>query len=233
MSSQTQATLLGRLRDAADPLAWEEFYARYWRLIYRFARLRGCSEHTAEEVVQEAMLAVFRQRDVFRYDPARGRFRDWLLTIVRNLIVLRRRQPSGRVRAVADDAPALAELAAGDAAPDEAWETAFEEALLANLLDVVRSEVAPETYQAFELLVLHEMSGREVSQVTGLSRNAAYLARKRVLARLRELGADYRDDGRLRGRLRETMQSLPAEVVERSVSGQVEQSLTALKEPSE
>lgn len=41
MSSQTQASLLERLRDAADPMAWDEFFARYWRLIHRFARLRG------------------------------------------------------------------------------------------------------------------------------------------------------------------------------------------------
>jgi len=232
MSSQTQASLLDRLRDAADPMAWDEFFARYWRLIHRFARLRGCSEHTAEEIVQEAMVAVFRQRDVFRYDRERGRFRDWLLTIVRNLIARHRRQPAARLQVAADDAPALAELEAGEAEPDAAWETAFEETLLATLLDTVRREVAPETYQAFELLVLHGLSGREVARVTGLSRNAAYLARKRVLSRLRELGADYRDHGRLDQRLREALPTMPAWFAERSVSERVEKTLTSLKEPS-
>ncbi|MCL4206560.1 MAG: sigma-70 family RNA polymerase sigma factor [Pirellulaceae bacterium] len=232
MSSQTQASLLERLRDAADPMAWDEFFGRYWRLIHRFARLRGCSEHTAEEIVQEAMVAVFRQRDVFRYDPQRGRFRDWLLTIVRNLIAKHRRQPAARLHTLANDAPALADLEAGEAEPDAAWEAAFEETLLATLLDTVRREVAPETYQAFELLVLYERSGREVARVTGLSRNAAYLARKRVLARLRELGADYRDHGRLDERLRQAMNTMPAWFAERSVSERVERRLTSLKEPS-
>lgn len=232
MSSQTQASLLERLRDAADPMAWDEFFARYWRLIHRFARVRGCSEHTAEEIVQEAMLAVFRQRDVFHYDPERGRFRDWLLTIVRNLIARHRRQPAARLHILANDAPALADLEAGEAEPDAAWETAFEETLLATLLDTVRREVAPETYQAFELLVLHGLSGREVARVTGLSRNAAYLARKRVLNRLRELGADYRHYGRLDERLRQVLQTMPAWFAERSVSERVEKTLTSLKEPS-
>lgn len=126
----------------------------------------------------------------------------------------------------------MAELEAGEAEPDAAWETAFEQTLLATLLDTVRREVAPETYQAFELLVLHELSGREVARVTGLSRNAAYLARKRVLIRLRELGADYRDHGRLDDRLREALKTMPAWFAERSVSGQVEKTMTSLREAS-
>ena len=77
MTSCTRATLLERIGDGADALAWDEFFARYWPTIYGFARHRGCAEHTAEEIVQDVMLKVFQQRDVYQYDPARGRFRDW------------------------------------------------------------------------------------------------------------------------------------------------------------
>ena len=94
----TQATLLENLRDGSDPSAWEEFFARYWPLIYGSARRRGCSEHTAEEVVQEVMLKVFRHRDVFRYDPQRGRFRDWLGKLVRNQLAEHRRRPAQRAK---------------------------------------------------------------------------------------------------------------------------------------
>ena len=72
MNSNTRVTLLERLRDGSDALAWDEFFDRYWRLIFASAKRRGCSEHTAEEIVQDVMLAVFENKHVFRYDPAQG-----------------------------------------------------------------------------------------------------------------------------------------------------------------
>ncbi len=218
MSSTTQATLLDRLRQADAVMAWDEFFERYWRLIYTAARHRGCREHTAEEIVQEVMLTVFKQRDVFRYDPTRGRFRDWLRTVVRHAVAEHRRSPSQRARAPGgDDGPRFPEPT-DDSTPDTAWEAAFEEAMLAALLEVVRREVAPESYQAFELTTLRELSGREVAKLTGLSRNAVYLARRRVLKRLQELGADYREQGQLDQRVRRALESLPHAAVERSLT---------------
>ncbi len=103
MDSKTKITLLERLRDGTDPLAWQEFSDRYWRLIFAFAKRRGCSDHTAEEIVQDVMVEVFQNRDTFSYDPARGRFRDWLGTVVRNLVAKYRRQPAQRIRGQGGD----------------------------------------------------------------------------------------------------------------------------------
>ncbi len=99
MSSQTSATLLERLRDGSDPLAWDEFSDRYWRLIFTLAKYHRCSDDTADDIVQEVMLAVFEKQDVFRYDRSRGRFRDWLGAVVRNQMVKRRQRVFERFRA--------------------------------------------------------------------------------------------------------------------------------------
>lgn len=224
MTSATQATLLERLREAADPLAWDEFFERYWRLIFSHARRRGCSEHTAEEIVQETMLAVFRQRQVFRYDPREGRFRDWLGAVVRNQVARRRRlADERRQETVAPEQ--FADAAHADAPPDAHWETEFESALLASLLDIVRHEVAPETYQAFELTALHDLPAADAARLTGLTRNAVYLARGRLLQRLRELGANYAEDGQLSERLKAALAQAPRHLVQRAVSVQVEKSM--------
>lgn len=229
MDTQTHVTLLERLREPSDPLAWDDFYQRYWRLIFTTARSRGCSDHTADEIVQEAMLAVFRGRDAFRYDPSRGRFRDWLGTVVRNAVAARRRSPADRARPLADDAP-FAAVPDPAPPPDAEWERGFDLATLASLLDIIRHEVTPATFQAFELAVLQELPGADVARVTGLSRNAVYLARRRILARLKELGARVEPAAALLSSLREAMRDVPKPAVERAVTLHVEQTLLAARD---
>jgi len=208
---------LERIRDATDTLAWEEFFGRYWRLVFALAKARGCSDQTAEEIVQDVMLKVFDEREVFRYDPGRGRFRDWLGAVVRNRVAQVRRRPSEQARALAlpwDDNIADP---SHDVRPDEVCEAAFEQALLATLLRIVRREVHPRTYQAFELFVLKEIPGADVARTTGLSRNAVYQARKNVLRRLTELGAAYRTHEVSDEDLRAAVRAQPDRAVERAI----------------
>ena len=220
--SKTRATLLARLQNAGDALAWDEFFQRYWRLIYAYARRCNCSEHTSEEIVQDVMLKVYQQKDVFRYDPALGRFRDWLGTVVRHKVAELRRRPSERLRAKGggQDVDHI-QCQADDAQVDDAWEDAFEQALLIVLLDVVRREMSPRAYLAFELSAIHELPGAAVARQTGLARNGVYRAGKRALARLKELGAAYREDGRLTECVREAMRSQPRAEVEQALTTRI------------
>jgi RNA polymerase sigma-70 factor (ECF subfamily) len=226
MDTKTRPTLLESLRDGSDPLVWDEFFQVYWPLVYCYAKHGGCSDHTAEEIVQEVMLTVFQQKDVYRYDPERGRFRDWLGTLVRNKVAEHRRRPAQRIRARGGDPETeVIEPEADDPPPDEAWEAAFERALLVVLLDVVRQEMNPRTYQAFELFVLCDLPGAEAAKITGLSRNAVYQARRTVFNRLEELGEPYREDGRLTERIKQALESYPDVAVERSVAERMERTM--------
>lgn len=226
MVTATRPTLLGRLRDASDTMAWDEFFACYWPTIYRYARHRGVSEHTAEEVVQDVMLTVFEKRDVFCYDPARGRFRDWLRRVVSNSIAQRRRQPSQRVRgAGGESGDGRLEPADGEPPADATWETAFEQALVGALVDAVRRESNPRDFVAFELTMLQGRSPAEVARLTGMTRNMVYKARRKVLARLRELGGGYANDGRLCNEARSAMRSHPGRAVERSLTARIERTM--------
>ena len=229
--SRTRPTLLERLRDGSDTVAWEEFFARYWSLIFSFARQRGCSEHTAEEVVQDVMLKVFERKDLFCYDQTRGRFRGWLGTLVHNRVVDFRRMPSRRVRAAGGGSQNDAiENLADATASEAAWDKAFEQSLLLTLLDVLRHEMSPRAYLAFELSTLHAMPGATVAEHTGLTRNGVYRARKRALARLRELGASYRRDGRLDEQLKQAAQLRPDAQIERSLCTRIEQTMRSAAE---
>lgn len=226
MTSETRATLLERLGDASDSVAWEEFFHLYGPAIHAYAVYAGSSDQTAQEVVQEVLLSVFQRRDTFCYDPARGRFRDWLRTVVRNKVAELRRRPAQRIRGQGGGGPSrLEEPHDSQAPPDRIWEEMFEHALLAGLLDVLRHEMNPRSYQAFELLVLDELPGDQVARLTGLTRNAVYLAKRRAIERLKELGEAYRDRGELDHRLRLAMKLRPDESVERALGQRVEKAM--------
>ena len=223
MKSSTSATFLDRLRDGRDGLAWDEFFQRYWLLIHSYASRRGCSSHTAEEVVQDVMLKLFERKDVFRYDRERGRFRDWLATVVRNKVAELRRRPSARDRARggngSDDLPEPVDGACG---PDEIWEAAFEQSLLAALLEVVRQEMDPRSYLAFEMTVLGELPAGKVAAHLGISRSTVFRTRKNVLSRLEQLGASYRKGGQLSEQIKQAMLRRPDPAAERSLVHRIE-----------
>lgn len=109
--------------------------------------------------------------------------------------------------------------------PDVVWEAAFDRALLLLLLDVVRREMNPRVYLAFELFALEELPADEVARSTGITRSAVYKTRTRVFKRLRELAGTYDQDGQLRDSVKQAMESLPDAAVERSLTARVEDSM--------
>ena len=79
----TRRSLLSRLKQSNAQESWREFFDTYWRLIYTAALNAGLTDSEAQEVVQETVLTVLKKVKSFRYDPAIGSFKGWLLTIVR------------------------------------------------------------------------------------------------------------------------------------------------------
>src|SRR6267143_3775577 len=79
----TRATLLQRLKDWQDRSSWQEFFDTYWKLIYGVARKAGMTVDEAQDVVQGTMVSGARQMPTFKYDPALGSFKGWLLNMTR------------------------------------------------------------------------------------------------------------------------------------------------------
>src|SRR5881296_865959 len=98
----TRASLLNRLKDWQDQSSWQEFFDTYWKLIYGVARKAGLTDVEAQDVVQETMASVAKHIPTFKYDPAIGSFKAWLLTKTRWCIIdqLRKRGPFAQHRPV-------------------------------------------------------------------------------------------------------------------------------------
>ncbi|MFO0902398.1 MAG: sigma-70 family RNA polymerase sigma factor [Pirellulales bacterium] len=180
----TRPSLLLRIRDARDVQAWEEFVQVYGPMIYRYCRKRGCQEADAADVAQEVLSRVTRAIGAFEYRPDRGRFRDWLGVLTRNE-VLRfqgRRQRAGQ--AVGGDEPGPIEEA--PSGRDPLWLDAFHARLLEAALDRVQPHFEPATWQAFALVWLDDLPAAEVAQRLAVPLEGVYVAKSRVLKRLRE-----------------------------------------------
>jgi RNA polymerase sigma-70 factor (ECF subfamily) len=191
-SLKTRASLIERLRDLQDQASWEVFFDTYWRLIYGTARKAGLSDEEAQDALQETMLCVSRRIPAFRYDPARGSFKAWLLRLTRWRVVdqFRKRGPvhahqgSGGGNGATETVANLPDPAS--LVPNHVWETDWKKNLAEVAQARVRARVDPKKYQLFDFYVNKEWPAAKVAERFGVSVNQVYLARHRLTGSLRE-----------------------------------------------
>jgi RNA polymerase sigma-70 factor (ECF subfamily) len=185
----TRPSLLVRIRDPLDAAAWAQFVDVYAPLIYGYARRHGLQDADAADLTQDVLRAVAAAAGRLEYDPRRGSFRGWLFTVVRNdlrtFLDRRRRQERG---AGGTDAQHLLDQQPdrGDG-PDALWQQEYERRLFRWAAERVRHDVEEKTWQAFWQTAVEGRGAREAAAALGLSVAAVYMARSRVLARLKEL----------------------------------------------
>jgi RNA polymerase sigma factor (sigma-70 family) len=183
----TRASLLVRLRDPNDGEAWKEFVRLYAAVIYGFARKRGLQDADAADLMQEVLRSVAAAVGRLNYDPGKGTFRGWLYSITRNKIYnfleARARHPRGSGDSNAHQR--LEEYPGREADADD-WDKEYERKAFAWAADRVRDEFQPTTWQAFWMTAVDGHNARDVGTRLGMSPGAVYVAKSRVLARLRQ-----------------------------------------------
>jgi RNA polymerase sigma factor (sigma-70 family) len=193
LSTGTRRSLLSRLKQSNAQESWREFFDTYWRLIYTTALNAGLSDSEAQEVVQETVLTVVRKIKSFRYDPAVGSFKGWLLTIVRWRIAdqFRKRpqqiQRHGSRHATETSGTATLERVADPGAInlDAVWEEEWQRTLFAAALSRVRRKANARHYQMFDLYAVKCWSVDKVAQTLGVSTGQVRLAKHRITALMR------------------------------------------------
>jgi RNA polymerase sigma-70 factor (ECF subfamily) len=185
-SPHTRPSLLVRLRDAADHEAWRQLVELYAPLVYRFLRRRGLQDADAADLTQEVLRSIASAIDSFEYDPHRGSFRGWLFTVARNKLhsfLKRQHRLRRHTEEIEDDR--LLEEPAPDAEAD-VWEQEYRQRLFDWAAEQVRGHFQEATWQAFWRTAVEGQPPRAVAEALGLSVGAVYIAKSRVLARLKE-----------------------------------------------
>jgi RNA polymerase sigma-70 factor (ECF subfamily) len=193
-SLHTRPSLLVRIRDAQDADSWKLFVELYTPLVLGYCRLRGLQDADAADVTQEVMARVARSMHAFQYSRERGRFRDWLGTVTRNQVNRHlARQKGGGAPANGDAMPeALANLAAVDS--DTEWTAEFNAQILRAALDRVRPLFGPSTWQAFASVWLDNKTAAATAAAMGITLQAVYVAKAKVLKRLEEEVIELAED---------------------------------------
>ncbi len=188
---ETRNSLILRLPDKQDVQAWDQFVDIYQPLVFRLARSKGFQEADAHDVVQEVMVAV--SRAVERWEPnlERGRFRDWLFRIARNLMInfLTRRKHQALGAGGSGLAQLLNEHPDSQLDQSEAsqeFDLEYRRELFLIAAERVRKEVRAQTWEAFHLTNIESNSVAVAAGKLGLTEGAVLVARCRVLARLRD-----------------------------------------------
>ncbi|MEL6896056.1 MAG: sigma-70 family RNA polymerase sigma factor, partial [Planctomycetota bacterium] len=84
---ETRPSILLAIRDADDVQAWTRFQQVYGQLIFAMARRHGFQDADAADIHQEVMLRVSGSIQRFEMQRSRARFRTWLHSIVRNVMI--------------------------------------------------------------------------------------------------------------------------------------------------
>jgi RNA polymerase sigma-70 factor (ECF subfamily) len=178
----TSVTLLERLRQPGEEEAWARFVELYTPLLYYWACRLGLQADDAADLVQDVFTTLVTKLPEFTYDPDKS-FRNWLRTVTRNRWRdLQRRRASSEPKTNTSDLYRIP-----DPDPAEAfWETEYRQHLVARALELMRAEFQPSTWQACWETVVSGRPALEVAARLGISVDAVYTAKSRVLRRLRQ-----------------------------------------------
>lgn len=186
---ETSASLLQRLRTSPDESDWARLVDLYTPLIRGWMRRYSTSQQDADDVVQEVMAVVVRKLPQFERERT-GSFRNWLRQITVNCLRdswrAKKYRPSGT--GGSDFQQVLDQLADPQSQLSQLWNEEHDQHVLQSLLDQIRPSLPNETWQAFRRVSVDGESAELVAKELNITVNKVYIAKSRVMARLREIG---------------------------------------------
>ena len=189
----TSLSLIERVK-LGEPDSWGHLWYLYQPLVRSQCRRRGLSEADSEDIEQDVFKTVMLKIVGFEKRPGPS-FRCWLRRITLNKLGDHFRRTRDQARGVGgtDAQQAIDQIAAetDDEDLNTEWDDPADRRLLVRqALRSVSSEFEPRSWQAVWRVVVEDQRPVDVAAEHGMTPNAVYVAKSRVLARLREILAD-------------------------------------------
>ncbi|MBL8817847.1 MAG: sigma-70 family RNA polymerase sigma factor [Planctomyces sp.] len=186
-----------RIRDPQDAIAWSQFMAIYGPVVYRLSRLRGLQHADAEDLCQQVFLSVARAVETWDAQQGGPRFRNWLGRVTRNAILNAiTRTRFDRATGTSSVQDLLLELPdSGNMTTALLHESRIEAYRWAARQ--VKTEFSTSTWTMFHETTIGGRSVADVARTLGTSSGAVYVARCRVMQRIKETVNEVSDFWRL------------------------------------
>ena len=167
--------------------AFEALFERHHGRVYQFARMMLRDAGAAEEVLQEAFLAVARAAGSYE---SRGQFPAWLMRIVRNLCLNRIESERLRCGALVDAGAADADCPSGQPSPPRSAEAAEEWTAVQRAI----AGLPQRQREAIVLYAMEDLSYREIAHVLDVPTNTVKTLIHRARAALAAALADHDEE---------------------------------------
>jgi RNA polymerase sigma-70 factor, ECF subfamily len=172
--------LMARLDGPEVEAALSELYDRYIRTVYGVGIKILGDRSSAEELVQEVFLKVWRSSGTF--DPSRASFSTWLYRVTRSVALDLYRKRTSRIRPVPNADSQIAAARDSSAGPEEIVDDSWLSWRMSNALE----ELGATQREVVELAYFQGLSQREISQRTGMPLGTVKSRTASAMKRLRQ-----------------------------------------------
>ena len=194
---ETSATLLRTLREArsgVDDVAWARFVDMYGPVVHHLVRLLslGISDADTDDAVQDVFVKLVKILRSGTYDSAKGKFRTYLSTLVRRLLVDRYREAAARRRDRQVEIEVAEKIAVEDdpgAWMDAKWRIACRMAAERRVME--ESALAEQSREVWRLLSVEGLSVKDTARRLGIPSNTVSKAKRRIETRIAAVLALY------------------------------------------
>ena len=182
---ETRHSLIVRLKNQRNDVAWTEFVCAYEPFLMRLVRKQGTPDCYAADVTQQLLMTIAKSVDGWQPDGKAASFRRWLGCVARNVVIRfmtrERKQITGQ--GGSEFLVVLEECT--DASFDAEQVKQYERELILWAAELVRGEFRENSWRAFWDTEIEGRSVAEVSENLGVSTGSVYMSRSRVFARIR------------------------------------------------